>query len=79
LIPPLTKILHPPLIMRDESGEKTQFRTIARVGVPVQYPLLNETNYGLWAVKMKIILGALGVWEAVEGNEPVEKERIREL
>ena len=25
-------------------------------GVPIQYPMLTETNYGLWAVKMKIIL-----------------------
>ena len=24
--------------------------------VPVQYPMLTDTNYGVWAVKMKIIL-----------------------
>ena len=67
--------------MADGSGEKTppvertQPRTIARVGVPIQYPLLNDTNYGLWAVKMKTILGALGVWEAVVGEASVEKEK----
>jgi hypothetical protein len=25
-------------------------------GVPIHYPQLTDTNYGLWAVKMKIIL-----------------------
>jgi gag-polypeptide of LTR copia-type len=60
---------------KEKSGEKTQPSMIPRVGLPIQYPILNDTNYGLWAVKMKIILWALGVWDAVEGIEPVEKER----
>ncbi|KAF9678052.1 hypothetical protein SADUNF_Sadunf08G0171800 [Salix dunnii] len=29
--------------------------------IPIQYPTLSETNYGIWAVKMKIILRSLGV------------------
>jgi hypothetical protein len=37
--------------------------------------MLNDANYGLLAVKMKIILGNLGVWDAVEGKEPVGKEK----
>jgi hypothetical protein len=28
-------------------------------GVPIHYPQLNDTNYGLWSVKMKIILRSL--------------------
>jgi transposase InsO family protein len=44
-------------------------------GVPMQYPMLNETNYGLWAVKMKILLRALGVWEAVECEGEADKEK----
>jgi gag-polypeptide of LTR copia-type/Domain of unknown function (DUF4219)/Zinc knuckle len=44
-------------------------------GVPIQYPMLNDTNYGLWAVKMKIILRALGVWEAVEGEGTADTEK----
>lgn len=44
-------------------------------GVPVQYPMLNDTNYGLWAVKMKILLRALGVWDAVECEGEVDKEK----
>uniref|UniRef100_A0ACD5Y6T1 Uncharacterized protein n=1 Tax=Avena sativa TaxID=4498 RepID=A0ACD5Y6T1_AVESA len=36
--------------------------------VPVQYPMLTETNYNLWAVKMKIIMRTLGVWSAVKGD-----------
>jgi hypothetical protein len=26
------------------------------------YPMLSDTNYGVWAVKMKIILHHLGAW-----------------
>jgi gag-polypeptide of LTR copia-type/Domain of unknown function (DUF4219) len=48
---------------------------MARVNIPIQYPILNDTNYGLWAVKMKLILGTLGVWEAVEGKESSTKEK----
>ncbi|KAF0889134.1 hypothetical protein E2562_022412 [Oryza meyeriana var. granulata] len=36
--------------------------------VAMQYPMLNDTNYGVWAVKMKIILCHLGVWAAVMGE-----------
>jgi transposase InsO family protein len=44
-------------------------------GVPIQYPMLSDTNYGLWAVKMKILLRALGVWEAVECEGEADKEK----
>ena len=30
------------------------------VSVPIQYPMLSETNYGVWAIKMKIVLHSLG-------------------
>jgi hypothetical protein len=52
--------------MKDTGKEKnTQLpKAMTRgSGVPIQYPMLNDANYGLWAVKMKIILRALGVWE----------------
>ncbi|KAJ4812995.1 hypothetical protein LUZ62_025561 [Rhynchospora pubera] len=65
----------PPHVKDDGSGKKTQPRASTRVTVPIQYPMLNDTNYGLWAVKMKMILRGLGVWEAVEGNESVEEEK----
>ncbi|KAJ4814139.1 hypothetical protein LUZ62_026705 [Rhynchospora pubera] len=37
--------------------------------------MLNDSNYGLWAVKMKIILGNLGVWDVVDGKEQDVKEK----
>jgi hypothetical protein len=30
--------------------------------IPVQYPQLTDSNYGVWSVKMKIILRQLRVW-----------------
>jgi hypothetical protein len=40
----------------------------SRGGVPIHYPQLTDTNYGLWAVKMKIILRSLRCWSAIEGK-----------
>nr|TKR75200.1 hypothetical protein D5086_0000287190 [Populus alba] len=37
--------------------------------IPIHYPMLSETNYGIWAVKMKIILRSLGVWSVIEGAD----------
>jgi gag-polypeptide of LTR copia-type len=64
--------------MEDTGKEKkTQLpKAMARGGgVLIQYPMLNDANYGLWAVKMKIILRALGVWEAIEGKVPIEEDK----
>jgi hypothetical protein len=56
--------------------ERTQVRSvIKRGGVSIQYPMLNDTNYGLWGVKMKIILKSLGVWEEVDGKGQIDKEK----
>ncbi|KAF0931198.1 hypothetical protein E2562_002547 [Oryza meyeriana var. granulata] len=46
--------------------------------VAMQYPMLNDTNYGVWAVKMKIILRNLGVWAAVMGEAVAEEEKDNE-
>lgn len=43
-------------------------RTASRGGVPIHYPQLTDTNYGVWAVKMRIIMRTLGCWTAVEGK-----------
>nr|AAV31302.1 hypothetical protein [Oryza sativa Japonica Group]AAV32110.1 hypothetical protein [Oryza sativa Japonica Group] len=42
-------------------------------GLTLCYPMLEENNYGVWAVKMKIFMRAQGVWAAVEGNTADEK------
>ncbi|WJZ97479.1 hypothetical protein VitviT2T_016081 [Vitis vinifera] len=43
--------------------------TVRGASIPSQYPTLSETNYGIWAVKMKIILRSLGVWSVIEGGD----------
>jgi hypothetical protein len=35
-------------------------RSASRGGVPVHYPQLTNMKYGVWAVKMKIIMCTLG-------------------
>ncbi|KAF0896685.1 hypothetical protein E2562_027030 [Oryza meyeriana var. granulata] len=46
--------------------------------VMMHYPMLNDTNYGVWAVKMKIILCHLGVWAAVMGEVVAREEKDNE-
>lgn len=31
----------------------------------VQYPMLTKSNYSIWAIKMKALMRAQGVWDAV--------------
>lgn len=44
-------------------------------GVPIQYPMLTDSNYGLWAAKMKILLRPYGVWPALEGTGEFNQSR----
>ena len=41
----------------------------AHRNIPIQYPMLTDTNYGVWAVKMKIILRTLRVWQAITDDD----------
>jgi hypothetical protein len=50
-------------------------RAPSRGGVPVHYPQLTETNYGVWAVKMRIIMRTLGCWSAVDGKSEFNQAR----
>lgn len=34
------------------------------------YPMLTKTNYTTWALKMKVVMQAHGVWDAVEQTDP---------
>lgn len=34
--------------------------------VTLHYPMLSRTNYGAWAIKMRVFMLAQGVWDAVE-------------
>ncbi|KAJ4794621.1 hypothetical protein LUZ62_045867 [Rhynchospora pubera] len=37
--------------------------------------MLNHENYGLWAIKMKIIMRSLCVWEAIDGSASIDAEK----
>ena len=41
----------------------------AHRNIPIQYPMLTDANYGVWVVKMKIILQTLRVWEAITDDD----------
>ena len=43
-----------------------------------QYSQLTKLNYDNWAVRMKVILGAQGVWEILEKGY-VEPENMQKL
>ena len=42
--------------------------------VPIQYPMLTDTNYVVWATKMKFVLRNLRVWKAIEGDSAVDEK-----
>lgn len=50
------------------SGGATAARASSRGGVPVHYPQLTDSNYGVRSVKMRIIMRTLGCWTAVDGK-----------
>lgn len=60
---------------RDQDAGAVVVRSVARGGVPVHYPQLTDTNYGVWAVKMKILLRSLGCWSAIEGKGNYDQAR----
>ena len=72
-----TNIWYQSQIVKAMAGvEGDQSKTLAVVkptargaSIPIQYPTLSETNYDIWAVKMKIILRSLGVWSVIEGGD----------
>lgn len=36
----------------------------------LSYPLLTKTNYTVWALKMRVFMQAVGVWDAIEPKDP---------
>nr|KAJ0210782.1 hypothetical protein LSAT_V11C400185190 [Lactuca sativa] len=46
--------------------------------VTLHYPMLTKTNYGTWAIKMRVYMLAQGIWDAVEprtSNTLVESKK----
>jgi hypothetical protein len=61
-----------------EAGASTgavTIRSSTRGGVPVHYPQLTDANYGVWAVKMRIIMRTLGCWSAIDGKGEYDQAR----
>jgi hypothetical protein len=67
--------------MAGEDGDQGKTVSVVKstakgVSIPNQYPMLSESNYGIWAVKMKIILHSLGVWSGIDdGDEDDDKDQ----
>jgi hypothetical protein len=59
----------------EASGGALVVRAAPRGGVPVHYPQLTDTNYGVWSVKMRIIMRTLGCWSAIEGKVDYDQAR----
>jgi hypothetical protein len=55
------------------SGGAIVARAPSRGGVPVHYPQLTDSNYGVWSVKMRIIMRTLGCWSAVDGKSDYDQ------
>ncbi|KAL8100179.1 hypothetical protein AgCh_032433 [Apium graveolens] len=36
----------------------------------LSYPMLTKSNYTTWSMKMRVLIQAHGVWDAVESNDP---------
>lgn len=36
----------------------------------LSYPMLTRTNYTVWGMKLKFIVQAHGVWEAIKSTDP---------
>lgn len=60
----------------DDTSDMAASKALAKESsVALQYPMLTETNYGSWAVKMKVFMHAQGVWVAVESKELVDERK----
>lgn len=49
-------------------------RVMKEVGSSANYPILTKTNYGDWALMMKVMLQARSLWEAVNTGDTVFQE-----
>uniref|UniRef100_K3XSH9 CCHC-type domain-containing protein n=1 Tax=Setaria italica TaxID=4555 RepID=K3XSH9_SETIT len=52
------------------AGSEGMTKVPGREGmVSLQFPVLNKTNYGAWAVRMKLLMRAQGVWDVADPND----------
>ncbi|CAN6170551.1 unnamed protein product [Urochloa humidicola] len=60
-----------PKIMPREADSEGVTKVTGKVSL--QVPMLNKTNYGAWAVRIKLLMRAQDVWDVVD---PSAKERV---
>ncbi|GJY38629.1 exosome complex exonuclease RRP44 homolog A [Tanacetum coccineum] len=60
------------------SGDKNENKVVFATSLPsYQCPVLNNTNYTLWALRMRKILMANGVWDLIEGTSTSKETDIK--
>ncbi|GJW29435.1 zinc finger, CCHC-type containing protein [Tanacetum coccineum] len=62
------------------SGDKDENNRVVYKEIATQLyqcPVLNNTNYTLWALRMKKILMANGVWDLIEGTSTSKEPDIK--
>ncbi|GJV69027.1 zinc finger, CCHC-type containing protein [Tanacetum coccineum] len=61
--------------MTGDKNERVVYKEITTQ--TYQCPILNNTNYTLWALRMKKILMANGVWDLIEGTSTSKETDIK--
>ncbi|KAK1434246.1 hypothetical protein QVD17_11166 [Tagetes erecta] len=60
-------------MVNTDKPESSKSNTTERPSsLSIQCPILNETNYTIWAVKIKAIFKLQGIWEAIESPKGTE-------
>nr|GEZ29226.1 zinc finger, CCHC-type [Tanacetum cinerariifolium] len=64
--------------MTKDSGDSSK-KEVSTISTPqFQCPMLKPSNYSLWAIRMKIILEANGLWEMIEPNEKTQADNKKD-
>ncbi|GJZ45225.1 hypothetical protein Tco_0592821 [Tanacetum coccineum] len=64
--------------LKDMTGDKNERVVYKEITTQTyQCPVLNNTNYTLWALRMKKILMANGVWDLIEGTSTSKETDIK--
>ncbi|KAD4179958.1 hypothetical protein E3N88_28549 [Mikania micrantha] len=58
--------------MADKEAPPNQMATVDRsINIPFQCPILTDTNYTIWSLRIKAIFKAHGIWDAIEPGTTV--------
>ena len=65
--------------MTGDSSKKNE--NVAKEGgltMNFQYPMLNSTNYTIWAVKIRALFNVHGIWEVIEPTQGTEVDKKKD-